>query len=525
MTQPPVPGRGAGAQPAPDAGLPGGGRRGGVGGRRGRDPRLAAFAQGGPGDTCPPDAELAAALEELSGPDWRCDGATDDELIGLLGRWQAAESWAAAGKLGVLRELIRRRARPGIRGQAVPVHGDLPDAWEEGLGHEISAALGISLRTADKLTGLAWDLQARLPGTGALLARGTIDALKARIVSAELSVLDDQQAAEAEAMIVDQLAGKTPGQVGKLAAQAACTIDPDGARKRRERAERDEARVRLWREHGGAAALAAYGLPTDAALAAHANVDQRAQEYKTAKIRPDARMDQLRVLAYLDLLNGVTAAVRIARARAETGAGAAPGDGDPESSRPAGRDARDEGLGQGGAMTGRPGAGDDRAGVRNSGERGSAHDGVPDAAAADDEGSGDASRGAAPDDGPRDGEGRPDGGLGDGENPGDGGPGDAPASGRPAGGPAGGHLPALPARANLTIPLATLLGLGERPGAGHGLGPLDPALARDLAATAAASPHSQWCVTVTDASGVAIGHGCARPARNSTRTRARKAAG
>ena len=71
----------------------------------------------------------------------------------------------------------------------------------------------------------------------------------------------------------------------------------------------------------------------------------------------------------------------------------------------------------------------------------------------------------------------------------------------------------LPAWANLTIPLATLLGLAERPGQAHGLGPLDPALARDLAAVAARSPRSQWCVTVTDPSGVAIGHGCARPAR------------
>src|SRR6516162_1327892 len=140
MTQPPVPGRGAGAEPPPGAGLPGGG----AGGRPGRDARLAAFAQGGPGDSCPPGAALAVMLEELSGPERRCDGADDDELIGLLGRWQAAESWAAAGKLGVVRELIRRRARPGIRGQAVTVHGDLPDAWEEGLDHEVSAGLGIS---------------------------------------------------------------------------------------------------------------------------------------------------------------------------------------------------------------------------------------------------------------------------------------------------------------------------------------------------------------------------------------------
>src|SRR5215468_9418954 len=142
MAQPPVPGRGAGADPAPGAGLPGGG----AGGRREPDPRLAAFAEGGAGDSCPPGAALAVMLQELSGPEWRCDGADDDELAGLLGRWQAVESWAAAGKLGVARELIRRRARPGIRGQDPPVHGDLPDAWEEGLGHELSGALAVSLR-------------------------------------------------------------------------------------------------------------------------------------------------------------------------------------------------------------------------------------------------------------------------------------------------------------------------------------------------------------------------------------------
>jgi hypothetical protein len=63
------------------------------------------------------------------------------------------------------------------------------------------------------------------------------------------------------------------------------------------------------------------------------------------------------------------------------------------------------------------------------------------------------------------------------------------------------------------IPLATLLGLAERPGEGHGLGPLDPDLCRALAASAARSPHSTVCVTVTDPDGVAVGHGCAKLAK------------
>jgi hypothetical protein len=65
----------------------------------------------------------------------------------------------------------------------------------------------------------------------------------------------------------------------------------------------------------------------------------------------------------------------------------------------------------------------------------------------------------------------------------------------------------------LTIPLPTLLGQAEHPGEAHGLGALDPALARQMAAAAARHPRSTWCVTVTDEQGHAIGHGCARPAR------------
>jgi hypothetical protein len=72
--------------------------------------------------------------------------------------------------------------------------------------------------------------------------------------------------------------------------------------------------------------------------------------------------------------------------------------------------------------------------------------------------------------------------------------------------------PGFAGRVNLTVPLATLLGLADRPGELGGLRPIDPALARDLAAAAARTPRSTWCVTVTDQDGHAIGHGCARPA-------------
>ena len=75
-------------------------------------------------------------------------------------------------------------------------------------------------------------------------------------------------------------------------------------------------------------------------------------------------------------------------------------------------------------------------------------------------------------------------------------------------------------RVTLTVPLATLTGLADRPGELAGLGPVDPWLARDLAAAAAANPKTTWCVTVTDEQGHAVGHGCARPEPKSHRQRA-----
>jgi hypothetical protein len=72
----------------------------------------------------------------------------------------------------------------------------------------------------------------------------------------------------------------------------------------------------------------------------------------------------------------------------------------------------------------------------------------------------------------------------------------------------------------LTVPLGTAAGLADRPGELSGLGPVDPWLARDLAAAAARNPATTWCVTVTDQHGHAAGHGCARPEPRSHRKRA-----
>jgi hypothetical protein len=465
-----------GAPPGRDPGLPYG--------TLGRDPHLAGFAKGGGWDACPPSAPLAAALEAASGPGWRCPGASRDEMFGLLRQWQALESRAAAAKLGVLRALIRDEDQPLPGGG---YHGDLPEGWTKSLTHEVALALSMPAVSADRLMWLAWDLEGRLPGIGGLLAAGKLTTSKAKAVDEALQQLSGQDAAAAEAMILPELPGKTYGQAVKLAVAAAVTVDPESATRRRQDAERNRSRVEMFREESGAAALAGREMPTDQALAANASVRARAQEYEESGVFPDdTRMDQYCVAAYLDLLNGITAGARIATGLLP---GACPA-GEPPAGDPA--------SGSGCACRECDGSclppDDDEDG--SDPDEGDPDGSDPGGGAPGSDGSGSPGDGGSPG---GDGGSQPDGGADlDGE----------PRIGQPS------ASAASPARlADLVLPLATLLGLAERPGEGYRLGPLDPDLCRELAITAAGSPYSSLCVTVTNPDGFAIGHGCARAVR------------
>lgn len=359
-------------------------------------------------------------------------------------------------KLAVVRELIRRRPDPEAGGAAAD--SGLSAQWDDDLAREVSLQLGTSVVGARKLIHRAWSLEARLPRIGDALNQGRLNPGKARMIVEETDVLTDaDHLARAEQVILAGLARcKTWADLLRLVQRAVCAVDPEGARRRREKAERDHARVQFWRETSGACAVAGRELPADEALAAMANVEARAQDYRAAGVK--RYIDILRVAAYLDILNGVPADARIARFNAE--------------------DAAD----QDGAVGGNPEAA-----------------GQP---AAPDAGDHPASGVAARDD----------------RDPGGDGPGRAGAA-DPG--------PAFAARANLTlpaldIPLLSVLGRAQRPGEARGLGILDPHLARELAEAAARDPRSQFCVTIVDENGHAIGHGCCKPRKAASATAARE---
>jgi len=434
---------------------------------------LAGFGHGGAWDAAVPSAVLATALEAAAGPDGLYAGADVNALVGIVRQWAAIESWAAAGMLAALRAMMREdgAGRPLLRRR-----GDLPEGWDDSLNYEIAAALAMGPVSAGNLAGLAWALGMRLPGIGRLLADGTLTRAKAKLIVATFEPLDEGEAARAEALILPELAGKTYFQVERLAWRAALAVAPDVAERRRSRAERERARVTVFREESGAVGLSGRDLPAAQALSGHASVLARAGQYEASGAFPGQSASSLQALAYLHLLNGVTARDAIAFARA---AAAEPPDGTGQDNDGDSADSR------GGTRL------DEDAPDDGEDSRGEADDCTD--APGDSEGHSD-------DEGPDDGDGDPGGGPGpDGDD--DDGP----------GGPGGaGGQTVLP---EVTVPLATLQGRAERPGENRLLGPLDPAITRELAEAAARSPLSRWEVTVVDDQGYAVGHGIARSGR------------
>ena len=368
--------------------------------------RAAAFGTGLVLDVLPGCPDLALFADAAAGPDDAYEGASDDELVGVLCAWDRLEAHMAARKLAAAAELIRRRPEPGC---VLEGPTRMPAAWAEFTEDELGYALAEGRRRGEDLLTLAQALEVKLPGTKAALLDGIVTVGKAQVIVSATALLDPGEARKAEAMVLGRAGRLSPGGLRAAIARAVIEVAPDKARKRREEAARD-ARVQRWAEDSGNEALMGRELPPAGVLAADQRITWWARQLKKAGL--EGSMDELRARAYLDLLLDT-------------------------DSRPGGPDGP------------------------------AAHGG--------------------------------------------GGPASA-GPGRSRTPPGSGVIPAgFTGRNHLTVPLATLLELADRPGEIPGLGPVDPWLGRDLARASAASPKTTWCLTVTDGQGHAIGHGCARP--------------
>jgi len=378
--------------------------------------RAAGFGVGMAWDAMSGCAGLAAAADAAvngGGPGDSFAGVADHELIGLVCAWDRVEAHAAARKLVAIAEVFRRNPEDGFE----PPPGQMPGVVHEFTRDQLALALGVSRYQADALLTVAWHLGTRLGGTLDALADGIISLAKAEIIVRATATLEPEEAAAAEAEVLDRAGRLTPGGLRSAIARAVIEVAPETAQQRRETAARF-ARVERWAEDSGNAALMGRELPPDEVLAADQRIGWWAGELKRAGL--EGGMDELRARAFLDLVLG-------------------------KDSRP----------------------------------REDADDDAADATGQD----------------------------------------DATAHQPPGAGPAGGAGGGFAGRVTLTVPLGTAAGLADRPGDLAGLGPVDPWLARDLAAAAARNPKTTWCVTVTDQHGHAVGHGCARPEPKGSRNR------
>ncbi len=440
----------------------------------------ASFALGGAADTMLPGPVLAGLAERVHGDGLA--GLDDNELTGVLQAVDRLCSWSAALRLAAVSQLAARR-EAGARAS-----GD----WRpfEHAGDEIAFALTLTGRSASRILSLAMALD-RLPATRAALLAGVIDERRAEIIADELSGLNDEQAAAVEALIIGKAARQTSGQLRPAVRRAVLAADPDAAKQRKDKALRD-ARVEVFTETGGTAALSGRDLPPVEVLAADKNLTALALALRAAGA--DGTLDQLRARAYLHLLSGQPAGTLLSAAAGEDGSRAGedsgparehPGDPVPEAT---GGSAPTSSAPTGSAATGSAPTGSAPTGSApaSSAPTGSA----PASSAA----TGSAPTGSAAASAPA--------GCGSSGSPGM----DTPA------GTTGTGTPGLGLRGtvNLTMPLATWLGWSQAPGHAAGFGPLDAEDSWAIATMLAAYPANQWCLTLTGPDGHAVAHGCDR---------------
>jgi hypothetical protein len=403
-----------------------------------------------------PGLALARELISAAGPGGRYPGQPDRQVMLSAGRWDATESWVFSQKLAAVREMIRRRPGPGA---AARPPGGLPSVWRGDLADEIAMELAISVHAAHALADLAMAPATRLPLTAAALDAGILNPSKARLIATATAVLDDEQARAAEAAIAGRWEGATWSRINQLISRAVINADPEAAAKRRKRAEREDARVRFFREEAGTCGLGGYALPADDAFLANQALCARARAYRAWGI--PGTMEHLRVMAFIDLLAGRDARTCYPRtAPAPRGGGrdqAAPRqdgpDEDGQDSEPSDTDRNDAAQYDGA-----------------SGSQAPAPDGDEDEDEDEDDGS------------------KEDGGDGGGSS--DGGPA-GPAC------PCGGSGQPLAASIDLIVPLADLTRYAQQAAQAPVLGALDPDLARRLATQAARNPDSTYQIILT----------------------------
>jgi hypothetical protein len=254
----------------------------------------AGFAAGGPLDSLSPGPVLAGfaadAFESGLGK------LSDDELVGLLLATRRLSSGQAALELTAVSELDSRRRRQAARPGS--------SRASEHVSEELAAALVLTGRSADALLGLSRELD-RLPMVLASLREGRIDQARAVVFATELALLTRIEACAIAMALIRPAEKMTTGQLRaaiRALILATCPGSKQDRDQQRARRGRREARVELWPEVSGNAALAGRELPAGDAIAADQRLTAIARKLSQAGV--PGGLDELRAVAFRALLTG-----------------------------------------------------------------------------------------------------------------------------------------------------------------------------------------------------------------------------
>jgi hypothetical protein len=428
------------------------------------------FAAGGTADAMRPGPVLAALTEQAAG---ELNRLSDNQVLGLVSAARRLANRAEYLELAGIAEFTRRRAAQfeGAKARKEPRgcrDGEFADA-------ELAMELLTSVNAARDRMDLAADLATRQPETFAGMAAGVIDGDRAWVIWCRTRFLSGEKAAQADKVLAAAAPGLRYDQLARKAAALEMRLDPEGVKRRKEQARREDQRIEARREHSGNAALAGRELATEDVLASKAHIDALAAALRAGGLEGSLR--QLRVLVYLDLTQGRDPLARLTHARRHDSA--------------AGKNH----SGQDNETHGRNDHREDDDDYRDD-DGGDDEDRDPEYYRDDED---------EQEQGGEDGRGYPDGEDG-------GGSGSGPAGPADLAGHIGGQAP-LPALINLIVPAGTLLGWSGAPGDAGTWGLTDPDDTRRLVAAASMHPRTRWCVTVTGPDGTAAAHGCARGPR------------
>ena len=439
----------------------------------------------------------------------------DGALAGVAASFRRLASWAQAGELAAVAQIASRSAArdPKVTVAAGGRPGRIPDE----AAAQVSLALVMSGYNADWWLDLAVTLTWRLAATGQALAAGTIDLPRARLIAEATSLLTDEDARTVEDQVLPRAGELTNAALRVALRRAVIAADPDGAERRRKQSEA-RAKICLYPDEEGTAALSGYSLPGIGAAAAMARISALARALKASVA--SGGIDLLRAQVFLGLLCGTLPLIRQRRRAPRTpppaaaprpdpaASGGAPGHGPgprpgagpgkrpaPRRGSPAGAwPVRTRPAGARPLMCHRPAARPRTSRPRTPipAARIRARDmtpmmtgpgtGAPDTARSR---TGRRYLTASP-------------------------PPRAPAQDsrprpprRPGGGPGGpgGRRPGL---LDLALPWTTLAGLTRQPGQLGRLGPISPAQACQLAAHAATDPGTDWRIILTSPAGQAL---------------------